>query len=318
MFHWQDATKDQCRGFYAYVKRYVQDRALVWKQFLDDAYEEMSEAKDGKRPSASDGDRHSFSKGELSRVKINLVWRWLEKHEPDYVTTIEANLGLPFDGLDAQGNPTSLPKRSKPKPDEPQRPRVTWRQFLDDHAIPHRVDVRLIKPRPEPEPPDPVQERPETSIPKPSPIIGEAGIQASVAPPDRWPLSKTTVRLGEEFYFAFTPVVSGSILALQRTGYPWWEPLPINGHDSFIDTDRSFDHLPHDDMGNGIPLVENERAAPHDFVFLKAPMTLLSPTIEAIGGAWQVESMALDYLARRLDQTEDHWTLMRLRVTFRA
>ncbi|CAN0585898.1 unnamed protein product, partial [Ectocarpus sp. 12 AP-2014] len=178
-------------------------------------------------------------------------------------------------------------------------PRVTWRQFLDDHALPDRVDVRLVNPRPEP--PEPAQEPPKAPVAKPHPFLREADIRSAAAPPDRWPVSKTTVRLGEEFYFAFTPAIIGPILALQRTGYPWWEPLPINGHDTFLDTKKACEHLPQDDRGNGLPLVENDRAVRHDFVFLQAPMALLSPTIEAVGGSWQVGGMELDGLAQRLD-----------------
>lgn len=311
MFHWKDASKDQCKAFYGFVKRYVQDRAIVWMQFLDDAYEEMSDAKDEKRPHASDGDRHSFSKGELSRIIINLVWRWLQKHEPDYVSEIEASLRLPFDGLEAPITGLGLMgEKPRPKP-----PLVTWRRFLDDHAVPNRVDVRLMKPRPEPEAPQLAKAPTADGSPT---VWADAESQSSVAPPETWPLSETTVCLGEAFYFEFTPDVSGSVLAFQRTGYPWWEPLPINGQDAYIDDVGPISVVPHDDIGNALPLLESDRAGPHDFVFVQAPMALLSPTIEAVGGSWQVGASELDDLAKRLVQSQGQWTLMRLRVRFRT
>jgi hypothetical protein len=293
MTDWLNASKEECAELYRRVKRFIDERNLRSDRLLEEIYAGTS--------AVGSDDFNNLRKGSLGRKKVNLIGRWFEEHQPGVLTAQIPNVQpKPFEA-------PFLPKREATP--------IRWMPFLEKHALSGKVDVRLMVPRAElSAPPEkPLVER----KPKPSPF-GDIDAMPSVGPPDQWPASKTTVRLGEEFYFAFTPEIPGPILALQRNGYPWWEPLPISGHEAYLETAERFMVLPHDGDGNALPLLENDRAGPHDFVFVQAPMTLLSPTIEAVGGSWQVGASELDDLARRLDQAEGHWTIMRLRVMFRA
>lgn len=291
MTDWLNASKEECADLYRRVKRFIDERNMRSDRLLEEVYAGTS--------AVGSDDFNNLRKGSLSRKKVSLIGRWFEEHRPEVLTANIPNI---------QPKTVEAPFLTKREP-----PPIRWLPFVEKHAVSGKVNVRLIVPRAEPPPPP---EKPPVE-PKPNPFGEHDPPAASVTVPDPFPLSRTTVQLGEEFYLAFIPEMTGPILALQRTGYPWWEPLPINGHDPYLEAAEAFSVLPHDGDGNALPLLEDDRAGPHDFVFLQAPMTLLGPTIEAVGGSWQIGASELDDLARRLDQAEDHWTLMRLRVMFR-
>lgn len=285
MTDWLNASKHECAKLHRQVRRFVDERNLRPDRLLNQIYAgTITVGKD---------DFNNLRKGSLSKKKVSLIARWFEKHHPEVLVASEPP---------TQSRPPSAPGEitaSYPTPIK------RWKSFIQQHGMFGKVDVQLIEPRP----PISIPEEPEKLL---NPTRDAQA--SSIAPPDTNPLSDIAVRLNEAFHFRFTPEISGSLLALQQAGYPWWEPLPLHGDEAFLILDQPTLVLPQDQSGTPLPLLETERAGRHRFVFLLAPSSLIAPTFQEIGGNWQASTFSLDALAQRLAANEGQWQIMRLDV----
>ncbi|MEO0636984.1 MAG: hypothetical protein AAFY73_10080 [Pseudomonadota bacterium] len=332
MFFWQEATKEQCQTFYGYVKSYVENRALNWQTFLDHIYAETAGSTGTERPQATKSDRHSFSKGELSRIKVNLIWQWFERNEWGYAARIERAVDMPHPLLRTEVIPFRDMIRIEREKKRARRREANWERLIDNKGQFGAVDIIVSKPSsqpiPELAPPPEIPEflKAETKKPKQSltpeqirgilDSVGDGEEQQSVAPPDRNPKSTVTPRRGDEFHFVFGESTSGPVMALQRVARRNWELLPVSGYDAYLDHSLPFSVLPHDEQGAPSPLVESQSVGMHNFVFVFAPLEVLMNVIEETNSSGIVETSLLDRMASWMHEAPDQWRLLRLNVIF--
>lgn len=296
MTDWLNASRKECADLHRRVKRFLDERNLRSDRLLEAVYA-------GTTTVGSD-DFNNLRKGSLGRKKVNLIARWFEEHHPSVL---------------AAPSLTTRPRSSEVSFPEPgtlatEPPRIRWNAFIQEHGVFGQVDVRLINPR---SPIDVAEE------PKPKVVPLPDGGAASVKPPDRNPLSETVLRLNEPFYFAFDPPVTGTCLAIQQAGYPWWEPLPLEGDESLLSLKQPTSILPCDSHGAPMPLMETETRGRHRFLFIFASEALLRPLIENMDRAWLHDGSlrfklehSLDDFADQLVSETGQWHILRLDVMF--
>ncbi|WP_375568019.1 hypothetical protein ABWH92_10220 [Ahrensia marina] len=340
MFDWRDATLEQCKLFYEPIKRHVGYYGLDWKPFLDGIYEEMSGASSATRPRAYDLDMEGLSRGKLDRVKLNLIWRWLEKRDPavarrilDEVRGIEPKRhGRKTD--QSQHSMASGPQRvATPKLANKSLDPNRWLKFLYLRGTNSGVDIEVVppppdrssprRPRPEraPDEPDKGANRPSFPLSKEAEDFIKAAKSAprteSVQLVPRNPLSKTLVQQHQWFRFKFEAMLSGPVLAIQKSRGPAWMLMPINGFDPYIPSDEAFRFLPLQKTDEPVFLSEEYEDGRHDFAFIFAPIQIVLPLVQSVDSHHSVDLQAFDDLVDYLEVTDVEWSILTLSVMFR-